>query len=607
VRWVLRPTRLVLILAVALTAALPALRRELVWNARVLAQAVPHWPTSGYARYLSGGMLAPGTEPDDPAALLRAHPRDVQLRIALASSDPEQPETGIQRRALTEALRLAPRDPVVRSLVALRDIRGAISGFQREELFGHRRAERRKLIRSIQPDWKPVVLSEAKLAPALKALDAWAAADPHNAAPDVFAADLLFGARKDSEALARAEAAANRRFFTLYEMSAAASGEYAARLRGVPAADAAYKGWLGALCFRDAEHVRLRDPARMMQAIGWDHFDRGDKETAFRCWLTAARIGALIDGHEPDTMISRLVGIADEQIGYAPIYKFTLLPKSKAKFVAARLPGSKAKYEGGDYLPGQAYASFVASRGKPAADRIYQRLASLESVRTRIRKASDGPYVLLVPIMWYQAARQVGMLALPAALVAVVLSVLALWFGRRSRRALSRLWSAILIVAAICVPIAICVASRIWNAISENQIVEQVLEGLARTKATGAAALRYDTTVVVRGLEKAAALSWLQPSPGEALAFTFGTPVLLVVLLAIAAAWVARKKKAPYRGVLVGALRQALPTALAVLAVIWVGATATAVRESNAYTRHQDRMYRVGELRMLEETMSGRR
>ena len=81
----------------------------------------------------------------------------------------------------------------------------------------------------------------------------------------------------------------------------------------------------------------------------------------------------------------------------------------------------------------------------------------------------------------------------------------------------------------------------------------------------------------------------------------FGLPVLLVLLLAIAALWLARKKKVPYRAGLFGAMRQTLPTALAVLAVVWIAATAVAVREGGLYATHMARAWEVGELQMLKE------
>jgi hypothetical protein len=566
-RWVLHPTRLVLILAVVVTAVVPALRREFVWNARALAQAIPHWPKSSYTESLAGG--APATR-SGGATLLKAYPRDVTLRIGIARrADPLSAPTATERRALAEALRLAPRDPVVLSLAALRAIGSLTLSHDREEEFGLRRAERRKRIKENKPGWKPLVLSEAKLTPALDRLDAWAAADPENAAPDALAADLLFGARKDSEALARAEAAARKRFFTLYNLDMTRALMHRYRLCGMPAGNAAFDASVGSL-----EETRpLRDLAHVMQGIGWDRFDDGDKTTAFRYWLTAAGIGRLMDSHQRETMIEQLVGVSVECIGYAPIYHFV------------RAPQAKARFDGGDYLPGDAYASFVAIRGKPAADRIYQRLAALTAWRDNAGKATGGDEaqalsptdLALIPYGWCLAGRNVSMYAFPAALVAALLSLLALIVGRRSQRTLSPLWSAILIAIAICAPIAIGASGTI----------------------------RFAVTLWLRGLDRAnmpwsAIAQWLRS------VVAVGLPLLLAAVLALAAWWVARKRRVRYRSALAGALRQVLPSALAVLALVWVIAAAVAVREGGLYARYQMRMYQVGELTMLQELGRGK-
>jgi hypothetical protein len=83
-------------------------------------------------------------------------------------------------------------------------------------------------------------------------------------------------------------------------------------------------------------------------------------------------------------------------------------------------------------------------------------------------------------------------------------------------------------------------------------------------------------------------------------------PPALLVLAAVAASWPALKQRLRYRAALGGALRQTLPTALAVLAVIWVGAAAVAAREGAVYVKHMNRMYQVGELRMLQEAAGKR-
>lgn len=530
-RWLWHPTRLVLILVVVATAAVPALRRQFVWQVRALARVVVDGRESRYFAAL-GGDVAPGIRPSDPAAELNSRPRDLQLRIGLASPPfftkvPEMvptryrgPAEAISRRTLDEALALAPHDPVVLWLAALDELEKADVLYDREEQWGGRRAERRN---HIPEDWQPKALSQREIARPLRALDAWAAADPGNAAPDALAAFLLFGANRDDKALARLEAASRKRYLTSYQLDIAEARSHVERLRGVPAADAAYLTF-----FVDPSRElgsKLRVAARIAQAVGWDRFEYSDKETAFRYWVAAGRVGTLIMRHERETMIDQLVGIAVQAICYKPIYRWSSSGQRRAdtEDVPLRLE------------PGEAYDSFVAARGQAAAQRIRDELSAGQSLRREIKQRLDTFRRLAGSFIAYAVAHRTSMLVLLEVLMALVLCAVVLWLAGQTPTALTRPWNAVIIVLAF-----------------------------------------------------------------------LGTPLMLVVACVIAAAWVARRHEVSYRAALGGALRQTLPTALAVLALIWVGAAAVAAREGAVYVKHMNRMYQVGELRMLQEIVSSK-
>jgi hypothetical protein len=127
-------TRVVLVISALLVAAVPALRREVVWGLALFGRALRHWPDSAYARYLSGETVFITPTQQDTEAALRAHPRDLQLLIGLVAPTDGSYRTPVARQALSRALRLAPHDPVALSVAALRELRdpGALT-YSREQ------------------------------------------------------------------------------------------------------------------------------------------------------------------------------------------------------------------------------------------------------------------------------------------------------------------------------------------------------------------------------------------------------------------------------------------------------------------------------------------
>jgi len=561
-RWVVHPTRLVIIGAVVLVAAVPAPRRELVWQVGALARAVPQWSTSAYARYVSGHDVFYTPSVRDIEAALRARPRDLQLLTGLAAPPDCEYETPIAREALREALRLAPDEPVVLSIAALREFRtGGKLSYSREE--GERR---RKQLQALPPgihgppqpvapgaapEYEEDLLTAEQIAGPLAALDVWASADPANAAPDAIAVCLLLGAKRDDEALARAEAAAGKGAFTLYDMELMGARMHADRLCGAPAGDAA----LSTLATLLPEWARLRESARVMNVIGWDHFDDGDSETAFRYWLATARLGGLIRTQDREYLTGRLVGIAITALGYAPIYRWR------------RDPEGEGRFEGGDFESADAHAAFVATWGRGAGERVYAELASAQRLRQEGKATSPASERFLEAHYVYDPARKVHMLALPAAMLAALLCLALVVTGGRAPPSLSRRWSALLVFAAVIAPMAALIVARAVEATRGWEY--WFWEGLQRT--TGPYVL------------------------------AIGGPAALVGLVALAAVWVIRKKGVGYGAALLGGLRQTLPTALAALAVVWVAATAVAIHKGAFASRHIARVIEVGEVRAMEE------
>lgn len=562
-RWFLQPTRLVLTLCAILIAAVPALRREFTWNVRALAAAIPHWPKSEYARYVTGRDVAPGFRPYDPQAELDAHPRDVSLRIAVASygGGPEYPSA---KRALDEALALAPRSAVVLSVSALGDFESREFWFHREEEGGGRRTGpgRKEFPRELLKER----LTLSQIGAPLKRLDAWAAADPDNAAPHVFAAYLLLGARKDEEPLAKAEQAAGKRFFTVYQPEVTDARVHEMRLRGVPApdAEAAVLGW-PSLAFMHLNAL-LRNLARIMDGVGWDHFDAGDKNTAFRYWVATGRIGTLMMAREREPLILPMVGMAIQGVGYSPIYRQTWDRSNKSN--PRRI-----------IRTGEAYRTFVAARGQRAAQRIRGELLHHVSLSRQFSGLMPAVYESTHPFAYYAVAHQMGTVATANAIMAAFLCVVVLLAGRGLQPALSRAWGGIIVGLAVVATIGVVSTS---TTLAVLDILRPLPEGIGH-----ASFVLPDS-------------AWL------AAALAYGGPVLVVVLLCVAGVCVARRKKVRYRDVVGGGMRQSLPTMLAVLAVIWVISTAVAAREGGIYARWMARSRHVGELRMLQEFAADR-
>jgi hypothetical protein len=557
VRGLLRPSRLVLIACAVSIAVVPALRREFVWNLRALGAAIPCWPRSDYAMSLVGKELSPGIGQYDPRQELENFPRDLEIRIALAADFLNGPPGAVSERALREALKLAPRSPVVLSIAALRDVGTSRLEFHREEQLSGRRSDREKY----GPRIREKRLTPGQVKTALKRLDAWAAADPHNAAPDVFAAYVLLGAKRDAEALARAEAASSRRYFTLHGLAVTGAKVHEMVLQGVPAPDAEIQASELALFFRPGAVVR--DLARMMSAIGWDQFEAGHQAKAFRYWTAAGRIGTLMMARERETLIVRMVGIAVQGIGYWPVYR----PVHGGRAGGASRRASIRR--------GGAYEAFAAARGERAARGIFDEVAARQSL------ADDfGAAVLVgdrVAASWYRYwfGRAVAVAAMPAALFGALLCLAALALGRRLKPTLSRLWSGIFVAAAICMTlggVSVSTAAAVLGLMGCDPVADSF-----------------------RGLPLQ-----LPGSPWLGLALAFGAPAFLVLMVAIAGLWLTRKEQVTYSAAVGGAMRQSLLTLLAVLALVWVISTAAAVREGGICARYLARGRKVGELRMLQ-------
>lgn len=557
-RELLRPSRLVLIACAVSIAVVPALRWELVWNLRALAAAIPRWPRSDYAKSLLGKELSPGIGQYDPRQELEDFPRDVQIRIALAAEFLSGSPVAVSERALGEALKLAPRSPVVLSIAALRDVGTSRLEFHREEQLSGRRSDREKY----GPRIREKRLTPDDIKRALKRLDAWAAADPDNAAPDVFAAYDLLGAKRDAEALARAESASSKPYFTLYELAATGAKVHELVLHGTPAPDAEIQASDLALSLRPGAAVR--DFARMMSAVGWDQLEAGDEGKAFRYWTAAGRIGTLMMAQERETLILRMVGIAVQDIGYWPVYR----PVHGGRTGGASRRASIRR--------GGAHEAFAAARGERAARGIFDEVVARQSLADEFVSA-----VLVgdrVAASWYRYwfGRAVAVAAMPGALFAALLCLVALALWRGSKPALSRLWSGISVAAAICMTLGVVSVS---------------------TAAAVLAPIGYDP---VADSFRGPPLQ-LPDSPWLGLALAFGAPAFLVLMAAVAGVWLTRKKQVTYGAAVGGAVRQSLLTLLAVLALVWVASAAVAVREGGIYGRCRARARKVGELRMLQE------
>jgi len=563
-RWLLRPSRLVLVLATLAIAVVPALRREFVWNVRALLIAMPHWPSSEYAECILSGEAA-GIRPDDPEAELDSYPRDLELRIALAR-DHWGTSSTIRKRALEEALRLAPEDRVVLSLNALNDLRAGKLRFDREEGLAISRENRKEWQKWIGPHWREKLLTAEQISGPLKALDRWAAADPDNAAPGVFAAYLLLGARADKEALGRAEKAAGKQYLTLHDLEISGAAVHAQSLRGALAMDAENAAL--PVTTTATLYAQIRLFARIMSRIGWRHYQRGEKETAFRYWTATGRIGTLMMSSEREYVIPRLVGTAVQDIGYSRIYM-------RAFKGHDRRPGAV-----GEIRPGPAYDSFVALRGTAAAKHIHDELSANLSLfrdfHSLFSLTSDQQLGLA---SHYFFGRRLAAATTPAMLFAVLLCLTTVFAVRRPQPTLGRLWKLGLVLLAILVPEGLFSASAALD--------------MLRSSRLGPAAARWP-------------LLPLPDSPWFALAISTGPALLLMILLAIAAAWVAKKKQIRYRTCLGGATRQTLPGVLAILAVIWIASATVAAREGAVFADYMARQRQVGELRILEEFAADR-
>ncbi len=577
-RRVLRPSRFVLICAAIAIAALPSLRREFAWHLRALATAIPRWPESDYAKFVVGRDTTPGTTNESAAQQLDRWPRDLQLRLAIVGEQLYAPED-IQRRAMQEALRLAPRDPVVRTLAALQAYQSNRIVFLREESFVRRRDPNK--YRWMPKDFHEQLLTTRQVPKVLPAFDAWAAAEPGNAAPDVFASYILFGAKRDEEAFRRVQTAARKPYFTLHEQDLVSARVHSLRLRGLPAADAEA---VGVLLMRF--YAKFRDFARIMTASGWNRYDDGNQSGAIPYWLTLGRIGTLMASHERESLITRMVGGAIQSIGYSPIYKKLYKPK----------PTLDGKVDVPKQLivPGDAYAAFVANRGKEAARQIRGELVSNVQLINHFR-ALIGGSLLEDPVgrhyVLADLARRIAIIAMPALLLVALLWLFAAMIRQPDQPPLSRVWSTTLLILGIFLPICIVgfiLISQTLGFFSTNPF-EAIIEGLFGL-----------------GTETARSEIHFFDLPGLALVFIIAGPILLLCWLTIAAGWVRWKRKVSFRSALAGGMRQILPAAAVFLAIVWVAGAALTAHEGNIYAKYKARGRQVGELRMLEEVHAER-
>ena len=599
--WLTRPTRLVLILCALAIAAIPSLRGEFTWSVRTAVATAPRWAAWWFL------LPAPRMRASDAERELNAHPKDLEVRIALACpflrGTPSEsanvatrgalgfpPQLGdtigsAANRAMREALALAPRDPVVLSVAALRDFREGRLEFAREqELYV---SSNGRLVKRIIAGWKQKFLTPAQIAGPLARLNAWARADPQNAAPHFFAAYLLLGTKRDGEALAQAEAAASKRFFQIYEMEIIGAKVHELRLRGLSPSDAqleatrAYNMW--------PLVSRMRKPARIMDYLGRERLAAREGEFAFRCWLATGRIGTLMLQQEHAYLGTRMQGHSVQAIGYAPIYKrvWPLRPGPN------RGPGT--------LVPGDAYKAFVASRGERAARIIRSELAAGESFRDREQAALRTNQH---PARGFLHWRDWQLTFMLSALGAFLLWLLSLPLAWRAAPSLSRLCSGSLIALALLQFYIFAAMSALFSALSSQPSSYGLISSASPSPySTWWTALR-DVFARATDVNTVRSLGHVVSYPGLMTVITlrpFSPPLMLFVFAVIAAAWLARKRQVGFRVALGGAMRQSFATLIVVLAVIWIVSAAIAVREGGIYAGYAARGREVGELRMMEE------
>ena len=366
----IRASWLILIAVIIITAAAPSLRDQ--------ARVKPNWDPQ------PPNFFSPAFQKECAEFVERRYPLDPEMltaagaQAAAAASilDVDGPTAegaearGIALSLLARAIAAGGGPPAWASYVSV-----LFEGVEYHRLatYGFDPEDREEMIeteRDLASRGGPSLLQPSDVAPLLEALNSWQAADPDNGLPTVLESYVLYGLRRDAEALSRWEVASGRP--TVSDQGQAARTSVARLLTrmGYPEPIAV----MVALSLPSFGFFsRLREGARMAVYEGRLAYLQGRNEDAIRLWEATSALGCHMQESAPD-LLWFLVGKAVEGIGSGPAWRW--LPDKHTGT-------SDGPLYDGRFWYGPQHAFYVSQVGEEADAKLRDRLVA-STVRSQL-------------------------------------------------------------------------------------------------------------------------------------------------------------------------------------------------------------------------------
>jgi hypothetical protein len=385
-----RPSWLIVVAVIIITAAIPALRQQLLLGRKMLKAYQEDVVAFVEKRYPNDGemLMAAGVLREDTDILKRAA---------------ETGNTPVAWAAYVE--RLMKDGPAFQRIGNCGVDPANTEGIREEE---------KRLAQSGIPD----KLTPQQAEPLLSALRSWQEADAENALPVALEARSLYGLHRDKDTLV-AWAQAGR--MPTVSSRAAERGRALERLfvaRGMPKPEAVLNSQT-VLTF--PSFARLRDAARFALYEGRLAAMRGDPVTAITWWQSTADFGRHMQG-SADTIIGFLVGAAIHGIGANPVWQW----------VPDRVSGvPNGPLLGGRFFWGDYHSLHVEQMGERTDEELRDRL-----VLCRVRSQASRDYTRSLGMFdgYFNSSRHLSVAAIILC-TAPILLLIFLAFGTWSRRA----------------------------------------------------------------------------------------------------------------------------------------------------------------------------